>query len=155
MLNVKFMNIQITRTHIRGEYCEGHLTIDGTRICDTLENANSRIPAGLYPITLAKCKQYSRKMPLLNPHPPCDLCKKLPFVCNNTTLPCYCPMLKPGNGVYARLDGSIIVGVYNCLNSIIHPKVVFDALSERIRKSISRGNQVLLTVVDPPPRTQP
>ena len=149
------MNIQITRTHIRGEYCEGHLTIDGTRICDTLENSNSRIPAGTYTIRLAKCKQYSRKMPLLNPNSPCDRCPKslnhnpssLNFV-----LPCYCPMIKPGNGIHSRLDGSILVGKYNCLNSLTHPRDAFDPLYERIRKSLSRGNQVLLTIKDPPPK---
>jgi hypothetical protein len=55
-------------------------------------------------------------------------------------------MLKPGNGVHNRLDGSILVGQYNCLNSLIHPKTVFDALYERIRKSIGRGNKVILCV---------
>jgi len=142
------MNIQITRTHIRGEYCEGHLTIDGTRICDTLENTNSRVPAGTYTIRLAKCKQYSRKMPLLNPKAPCLQCPKLSFVSNNTKLPCYCPMLKPGNGIHGRLDGSILVGKYNCLNSLTHPRDAFDPLYERIRKSLSRGNNVTLTVFD-------
>ena len=142
------MNIIINRLFTKGEYTHGHLTIYGNRVCSTLENANALVPAGEYVITLLKCKQYSRKMPCLNPHPPCDLCKRLPFVCNNTTLPCYCPMIKPGNGVHNRLDGSIVVGEYNCLNSIIHPKGVFDSLYERIRKSISRGNQVILTIED-------
>ena len=146
------MNIVINRTRIKGEYCEGSLTIDGSaRICSTLENANGLVPAGDYPITLVKCKQYARKMPCLNPHPPCDLCKKLPFVCTNSTLPCWCPQIKPGNGVHDRLDGSICVGQYNCLNSLLHPKTTFDPLYERIRKSISRGNQVTLSIKNPPP----
>jgi len=68
------------------------------------------------------------------------------FTVNLHTLPCWCPMLKPGNGVHNRLDGSILVGEYQCLNSIIHPKKVFDTLYQRIRKSISRGNQVILCV---------
>ena len=140
------MNIVITRTRTKGEYTEGHLSIEGVRICSTLENANAQVPTGEYPIRLVKCKQYARKMPCLNPSPPCDLCPKLKFVCMNSTLPCYCPMLKPGNGVHNRLDGSILVGQYNCLNSLIHPKTVFDALYERIRKSISRGNKVILCV---------
>ena len=140
------MNIVIQRTHTKGEYTHGHLTIDGTRICDTLENSNGQVPAGEYPITLIKCKQYARKMPCLTPHPPCGKCPKLDFVCNNSTLPCWCPMLKPGNGVNDRLDGSILVGHYNCLGSLIHPKTTFDALYERIRKSISRGHQVILCV---------
>lgn len=142
------MNIVITRTFTKGDYTHGHLTIDGLRICDTLENTNGLAPAGVYPITLIKCKQYSRKMPCLNANAPCDLCKKLPFVCNNSTLPCWCPMLKPGNGICGRLDGSILVGQFNCLGSLIHPKTTFDPLYERIRKSISRGNDVLLTVKD-------
>ena len=143
------MNIVITRTLIRGEYTHGHLTIDGLRICDTLENSNALAPAGNYTLTLAKCKQYSRKMPVLNPEAPCSLCKKSlnsqPSSLNSV-LPCYCPMLKPGNGVCGRLDGSILVGQRNCLGSLVHPKDAFDSLYERIRKSISRGHQVTLTI---------
>ena len=142
------MNIVITRIFTKGEYTHGKLTIDGNRVCDTLENANALVPAGEYVITLLKCKQYARKMPCLNPSPPCDLCPKLSFVCTNSTLPCYCPMLKPGNAVHDRLDGSILVGKYNCLNCLIHPKTTFDPLYERIRKSVSRGNQVILTIKD-------
>ena len=142
------MIIKITRTLTRGEYTHGQLTIDGNRVCDTLENATSCVPAGTYIVTLLKCKQYARKMPCLNPQSPCDLCPKLPFVCNNSTLPCWCPMLKPGNAVHNRLDGSILVGQYHCLNSLIHPKTTFDALYERIRKAVSRGTVITLTIKD-------
>ena len=141
------MNIFLNRTFIKGEYTHGHLTIDGVRICSTLENSNAQVPPGEYVITLLKCKQYARKMPCLNAQAPCDLCPKLKFVCMNSTLPCYCPMLKPGNGVHNRLDGSILVGQYNCLNSLIHPRTTFDPLYERIRKSLSRGNVVKLIIV--------
>ena len=143
------MNIQITRTRIRNEYCEGHVSIDGIMICSTLENANALIPSGNYPIHLIKCKQYARKMPCLNAKSPCSQCPKQPFVNNNSILPCYCPMIKLGNGIHGRLDGSILVGKYNCLNCLIHPRDTFDPLYERIRKSASRGNQVLLTIKDP------
>ena len=142
------MNIIINRLFTKGEYVHGQLSIDGNRVCSTLENANALVPAGGYIITLLKCKQYSRKMPCLNANAPCGLCPKLKFVCTNSTLPCYCPMLKPGNGVHNRLDGSILVGKYNCLNSLIHPRTTFDPLYERIRKSVSRGNQVILTIKD-------
>ena len=141
------MKIVLSRIRTKGEYTEGYLSIDGVRICSTLENANAQVPSGEYVITLLKCKQYARKMPCLNAQAPCDLCPKLKFVCMNSTLPCWCPMLKPGNGVHNRLDGSIIVGRYNCLGSIIHPKSAFDNLYERLRKSISRGNQVKLVIV--------
>ena len=143
------LNLVLTRTRPQGEYVHGHLFIDGLQICSTLENSNAQAPAGDYPITLIKCKQHARKMPCLNPNPPCTQCKKSlnsnPSSLNHT-LPCWCPMIKPGNGVHNRLDGSIIIGVYNCLGSIIHPKASFDALYERIRKSISRGHQVILTI---------
>ena len=142
------MNIIIQRDRPRGEYVHGHLTIDGNRVCQTLENALSCVPAGEYVISLLKCKQYSRKMPCLNANAPCAQCPKLKFVCSNSTLPCYCPQIKPGNGVHDRHDGSIIVGQYNCLGSIIKPRDIFDALYERIRKSISRGNVVTLIIKD-------
>lgn len=142
------MIISLTRDYTKGEYTHGHLSIDGVRICSTLENSNAQVPAGDYVITLLKCKQYSRKMLCLNPSAPCLQCPKLRFVCMNSTLPCYCPQIKPGNGIHNRLDGSIVVGRYNCLGSIIHPKSAFDSLYERIRKSISRGNQVKLTILE-------
>ena len=142
------MNIIIQRDRPRGEYIHGQLTIDGNRVCQTLENALSCVPAGEYVISLLKCKQYSRKMPCLNANAPCLQCPKLKFVCSNSTLPCYCPQIKPGNGVHDRHDGSIIVGQYNCLGSIIKPRDIFDALYERIRKSMGRGNQVTLIIKD-------
>ena len=141
------MIISLTRDYTKGEYTHGHLTIDGVRICSTLENSNAKVPSGAYDISLLKCKQYSRKMLCLNPNAPCLQCPKLRLVCTNSTMPCYCPMLKPGNGVHNRLDGSILVGRYNCLGSLVHPKDAFDSLYERIRKSISRGNVVTLTIL--------
>jgi len=141
------MNIVITRLFTKGEYTHGSLSIDGTRICCTLENANALVPSGDYVISLLKCKQYSRKMICLHGSAPCSQCPKLKLVCSNSTLPCWCPQIKPGNGVHNRLDGSILVGVYNCPGCIIKPRDIFDALYERIRKSISRGNQVLLSIV--------
>lgn len=142
------LNLVLTRLFTKSEYCHGQLSIDGNRVCSTLENSNALVPAGEYTITLLKCKQYSRRMICLNTNAPCDLCPKLKFVCMNSTLPCYCPQIKPGNGVHNRMDVSILVGQYNCLNSLIHPKTTFDPLHERIRKSISRGNQVILTIKD-------
>ena len=141
------MNIVITRLFTKGEFTHGSLSIDGTRICSTLENANALVPSGDYVISLIKCKQYSRKMICLHGSAPCSQCPKLKLVCSNSTLPCWCPQIKPGNGVHNRLDGSIIVGVYNCPGSIIKPRDIFDTLYERIRKSISRGNQVKLIIV--------
>lgn len=46
----------------RSETLDGHLYIDGQKICDTAENANGALPEGEYEVTLLKCKQYKRKM---------------------------------------------------------------------------------------------
>ena len=148
------MNIIITRylktaearCTERVEVIDGHLLIDGQKICDTAENANGALPEGTYPITLLKCKQYKRKMLCLEASTRCDRCPKLEFVCNNTTMPVYCPMLKPGNGVHKRLDGSIILGTRIAPGCLKHPKQAFDSVYGRIRKSIQRGNQVVVTI---------
>jgi len=152
------MDIYIKRTYSHGEWTHGHLIIDDVQVCDTLENTSARVPAGSYPVTLIKCHQYGRKMPILAVPEPvaepveavegCSKCPKLDFVCGNTTLPCYCPMLKPGNGVCNRLDGSILIGRKSCLGLIIQSKDYFDALYARIRMSIARGGKVELVVSD-------
>lgn len=155
------MNITINRYRHEPETLDGKLYIDGQKICDTAENANGALPEGEYEVTLLKCKQYKRKMLVLSPACPelcrreglcleastrCDRCPKLEFVCNNTTMPIYCPMLKPGNGVHNRLDGSIILGTRIVPGCLKHPKQAFDAVYGRIRKSIQRGNQVTVTI---------
>lgn len=140
------MKITIKRTRVHSDYTVGQLTIDGLKICDTLENTATCLPNGEYPITLCRCHQYGRRMMLLKADAPCDQCQQLEFVGNNTTLPCYCPMLKPGNGVHQRPDGSILVGEYQVAGLLTHPKRHFDALYERIRKSVSRGHRVSLLI---------
>ena len=50
------MIISLTRDYTKGEYTHGSLSIDGTKICSTLENANALVPAGEYQISLIRCK---------------------------------------------------------------------------------------------------
>ena len=57
-------------------------------------------------------------------------------------------MLKPGNGVYHREDGSIIVGEYLVPGCLKHPKTAFANLFDRIRKNIERGKEVTLTIIN-------
>lgn len=167
------MNIVITRYRKKTETIDGSLTIDGLRICDTAENAKTALKAGTYPLNVVKCKQHSRKMPViwvdglgmkdegisLNSQlstliHKCEHCKKLAFVTNNTTMPQICHMLKPGNGVYKRTDGSIILGTYLVPGCLTHPKEAFDEFYQRIRKSIERGHNLTITIVEayPQPR---
>ena len=158
------MHILITRHRYKPATIDGQLSIDGIRICDCAENAHTALPPGTYPIVIVPCRQYARKMPVINdndnansPSPSlssslsftlslCSSCHRKPFVGINTKLPRVCPMLKPGNGVYHREDGSIIVGEYIAPGCLKHPKTAFDNLYDRIRKNIERGNPVTLTI---------
>lgn len=165
------MNIKIVRYRKKTESIDGQLYIEGMRICDCAENAKSAIKAGQYHVSIIKCKQHARKMPVIlimgegvegeaaiakgnipSPSPMCDCCKKLYFVSNNTSLPLYCPMLKPGNGVHHREDGSIIVGRYLAPGCLARPKDAFDCIYERLRKSAERGNEITLTIVEDYPK---
>ena len=155
----------------RSETIDGQLYVEGMRICDCAENAKSAIKAGQYSVSIIKCKQHARKMPVIlikgegvegraaiakgnNPSPStkCDCCEKLDFVSNNTSIPLHCPMLKPGNGVYHREDGSIIVGEYIAPGCLKHPKEAFDTIYDRIRKNVERGNEVTLIIEERYPK---
>lgn len=140
------MDIILKRIRQRPQTIDGQIWIDGQRICDCAENANGAVPEGTYELQVTKCKQYARKMILLNPSPPCDKCPPMEYCGNNSTLPCYCPMIKPGNGVFKRLDGSIIVGKHLAPGCLSHPLEAFHSLYERIRKNIERGNPVQLII---------
>ena len=57
-------------------------------------------------------------------------------------------MLKPGNGVRGRTDGSIILGTRIVPGCLIHPVQAFNPLAERIRKAVSRGKVITLKIVE-------
>ena len=147
------------------------LYVQGQYLCDTAENRLTALPTGKYRIIRHYCHQYNRFMPMiltaisdepramsqekLTAH--CSLltarCKGCPpqkteneEVSLNTIMPCYCPMLKPGNGVHHREDGSIILGTQIIPGCLMHPLQAFDPLAERIRKATSRGKEVTLFI---------
>ena len=130
------MHILITRHRYKPATIDGQLSIDGIRICDCAENAHTALPPGTYSITIVHCRQYARKMPLITP------ISNQSSVINNRI----CPMLKPGNGVYNRKDGSILVGEYLVPGCLKHSRFTFDNLYDRIRKNLERGNEVTLTI---------
>ena len=78
----------------------------------------------------------------------CEGCEQLELVSNNTSMPKQCPMLKPGNGVYHRADGSIILGTRIVPGCLSHPLQAFMPLAERIRKALSRGTVVTLKITE-------
>ena len=130
------MHILITRHRYKPATIDGQLSIDGIRICDCAENAHTALPPGTYSITIVHCRQYARKMPLITP------ISNQSSVINNRV----CPMLKPGNGVYNRTDGSIIVGEFLVPGCLKHSRFTFDNLYDRIRKNLERGKEVTLTI---------
>lgn len=168
------MHIELRRYRLKGESIDGQIFIDGTKVCDCAENAHHCLPPGEYQVQVIKCHQHARKMPIimlpacessrvsefqsskietLKPasatetlKPQCAHCKKLPFVGNNTSMPCKCVQLCPGNGVYNRTDGAILLGKYLAPGCLTHPKTAFDTLYERIRKNSERGNEITLTI---------
>ena len=130
------MHILITRHRYKPATIDGQLSIDGIRICDCAENAHTALPPGTYSLTIVHCRQYARKMPLITP------ISNQSSVINNRI----CPMLKPGNGVYNRKDGSILVGEYLVPGCLKHSRFTFDNLYDRIRKNLQRGKEVTLTI---------
>ncbi len=130
------MHILITRHRYKPATIDGQLSIDGIRICDCAENAHTALPPGTYSITIVHCRQYARKMPLITP------ISNQSSVINNRI----CPMLLPGNGVYNRKDGSILVGEYLVPGCLKHSRFTFDNLYDRIRKNLERGKEVTLTI---------
>ena len=148
------MNITLQRISVKGEITEGHLRIDGFTICDTLENTYSCLAPGDYRVHIIKCRQYARKMPILIPNPSslipnsCSSCPRKHYVNHNTVMPCFCPMIKPGNGIHSRHDGSILIGHRQCQGLLIHPREVFATLYDRLRMTIQRGNEVTLKIIN-------
>ena len=165
------MYIIIQRTKKTQSAIEGTLHINGQHLCNTAENRPTALPAGKYRIIRHYCHQYQRFMPMIltaiSDEPRAMSQEKLTAHCSlltarckgcspqktedkevslNTTMPCYCPMLKPGNGVHHREDGSIILGTQVIPDCLIHPLETFEPLAERIRKATSRGKEVTLII---------
>lgn len=158
--------ITLFRTVIGPDATDGILQIGGQNVCSCSEHTATRLPAGTYAVLIHRCHQYQRKMPLIVPldqshplsdpstdqpcessyQPACASCPSLPFVSLNSRLPHRCPMIKPGNGVHNRIDGSIIVGERLIPGVLIQPAPIFARLIERLVKAHSRGKTILLTI---------
>ena len=130
------------------------LYVQGQYLCDTAENRHTALPAGKYRIIRHYCHQYNRFIPIIGTRPSCGHCEPLKTedkeVSINTIMPCYCPMLKPGNGVHHREDGSIILGTQLIPGCLIHPLQAFEPLAERIRKAIKRNKVITLNIASSP-----
>ncbi|MBR2069941.1 MAG: hypothetical protein IJ981_00790 [Clostridia bacterium] len=143
------MNINLKRLNQTGDAIDGTLHINDQQLCDTVENAHTALPEGQYTIVRHFCKQYNRYMPVIG-EPCCAQCPQLQDedMSLNTTMPCVCPMLKPGNGVHHRTDGSIILGTHIIPGCLSHPNDAFTPLAERIRKAVKRNTVITLIITE-------
>lgn len=148
------MIIKIVRYRKNTDTVDGHLYIEGMRICDCAENAKTAIKAGQYSVSITKCHQHARKQPciIVNGSPKCRTCKKLESVSNNSNMPSYCPQICQGNGVYNRTDGAIIVGTHLAPGCLTHPKEAFETIYDRIRKNVERGKEVTINIEERYPK---
>lgn len=84
------MIIQINRYRYKADSIDGHLFIDGSKICDTAERFSYHIPSGTYSISIVDCPIGARKMPVINLQEatltPCELCQKMNSENINTRL---------------------------------------------------------------------
>ena len=153
--HLKYMNITIKRFSKRSQAIDGTLYIDGIRICDTAENAESCLRPGTYPVIRHKCRQKARFVPvILSDNCPdrerleayCRRCKRLRYVTCNSSMPCFCPQITMGNGVHNRKDGSIITGTRIVSGCLKQSKEPFENICERLRKLDGRGSEVTLTI---------
>lgn len=169
------MNIELLRIRHRAATIDGQIRIDGRKVCDCAENAHHCLPAGTYRIVIMPCRLHARKMPVVsksvsdsvgdsaiaiakNPSPNaiananananslCSSCHRGPYIGINTSMSRKCVQLCPGNGVYNRTDGSIIVGEYLVPGCLKHSRAAFANLYDRIRKNIERGRDITLTI---------
>ena len=153
--NVK--KVSIRRNGCAGDAIMGTLYFDRQCICDTVENRLTALPEGDYRLVRHYCKQYARYMPVVvkaetgawvQLETRCAQCEPREDVSLNTLIPCVCPMLKPGNGVNNRFDGSIILGTILVPGCLKHPLEAFGPLAERIRKAIKRKTVIYLKIVE-------
>lgn len=143
------MKMTIIRQTMKGEITEGTLQINRLEVCQTLEHTQTRLPAGCYPVTLHRCKYYEYHIIQIGSRAPrCARCPEREDITTHTCLPRRCPMIKRGNGIHGRKDGSILVGTWACTGLLIHTKEAFGSLSDRVRKCISRGQTVTLEIIE-------
>ena len=60
----------------------------------------------------------------------------------NTIMPCYCPMLKPGNGVHHREDGSIILELHIAVDAGVNITAICSSIIHQIRYQVERTTGV-------------
>lgn len=131
------MKIEIKRYRIRESACDGILSINGRKLCDTAENTQFMPPSGTYNIVLRSNKKQKRIVPYL-------LAPNNEQKMTNGKL--HAPFLCIGNGIYHRCDGRIIVGTHIVPGCVKRSYAPFKRLYDRINNTIRRGKSVCVTI---------
>ncbi|WP_293588374.1 DUF5675 family protein [Prevotella sp.] len=156
---MKTINITIRRVQSANESADSKMYISGRFVCDCSENVATALPVGSYHVVVDRCKQYGRKMLLVladeDCKPCCASCKRVGEPSVNSRMPCVCPMIKPGNGVHLRSDGSIIVGERLVPGVLKQPVTTFNRLFARLKTAVERGAKIMLSVESPTPLPLP
>ena len=122
------LELHLHRRCISKIACDGTIIIGGSRICDTAEHSQYRVPAGSYHIALCKSETYGRKVPIL------------------VEAPSFC--LVHGNSIYGKRDGRILVGLHIIPGWLKHSNILFMLLYDRINKALRRGHEVKLIITE-------
>lgn len=123
------MEIVLKRKMVFRQCVHGRMTIDGERVCDSLEHVDGCLPKGKYRVVIKK--EDAEIFGIL--HILCDESPKARF--------------SVSNGIYGLETGSIAVGEWVYLGFILHTREHLAMLMDRVRQSLKRGRMVTLEII--------
>ena len=125
--------ITIHRHRIDRLVTDGTLSIEGQKLCDTVERTDLRLPAGRYQLILRRSACYGRKVPTILPEGRHRRINPL-------------GQIGIGNGAYSLSYGHILVGTHCARGCVIQSRTALTNLYWRIEKALRRGLDVRLTI---------
>ena len=150
------MHILLKRYRKKPATIDGYIKIADTYICDTAESAAHALPPGTYAIvTSHKGETNAGKLIIVStshPSPSTPSSHSSPSAHSSHSSPILSrplassPILTSGNGVYTSRDSRILVGKYIVPGCLSHSGSIYKTLSDRIRRSITRGHEVTLQI---------
>ena len=150
------MHIFLKRYRKKPATIDGYIKIADTYICDTAESAAHALPPGTYAIvTSHKGETNAGKLIIVSTShtsPSAHSSPSSPSAHSSHSSPILSrplassPILTSGNGVYTSRDSRILVGKYIVPGCLSHSGSIYKTLSDRIRRSISRGHEVTLKI---------
>ena len=142
------MEIHIERRWKKPAYTIGVMSVDGARLCETLEDTDrglkssmtlgeiqkrkikgqTAIPAGRYQLLMTYSPKFKKKRPLIN------------------AVPGYSGVrIHPGNDASAT-EGCVLVGENKAVGKVLNSRHWFNILLEKIKTAITASQKVWLTI---------